>query len=1290
MNNPSSLPLIRSFAFTLALFLSAPASAASLDCALLSRWGERGLTRDMVAAPGTVVAADGRGVAVYDVRNPDAIRQTGTLRTLAPSRAIDVTPAGYVVLTDRGLELIRVASGSPSRIGSSEERLSYTALDCEENVCAAAGTSLDLYLVTANGFARSASVVLSAPADAITFHRGAIFVSAGSSVLEVFDAQTLAPLASLPAVAFDFVSIGNTLYAASGGAGITVLDAAVPASATIRGRIFSGDRNIRLLRADGEHLIAFDALAREILRLDSLDPASPSISARTSEDVTAFAVDGDRFYVADVDLTSTAARLEPGRAFTIRSTSSLGILGEFADRGGPLSGVATDGSFAYVADPPLFRVIDIRDQSRPREVARIAIDDSADRVRLQNGIALVYGRANVHMIDVATPSAPRYLGVYHSLGNTPNGASFAGPWLIEDNRASGFHVVDVSDPANPRQIGGLRNDFYGQFYGVIARPGAAYGFANLGLKVIDLSDPANPRVDHVIPTSGILDAEIAAPTAGHPELLLVLDAGTLRVFDITEPIRPVEIGTMSAPDAFDLVALADVAYLASTTTLSRVNISDGSNPQITHTIEGLTRPTQVALTPDGGRVLVADGYSLLVLRDLAAADAPVGGAPVLSAGAIRLAIGRVTWTPSNGAQSYEIQTSASADFAFAESSVVDGLDADIRLHGGTHVRVRGTNGCAAGDWSNVVLISPDTSEGLVFATDGQTVFLTGSGNANAQVGVVNRGGSPARITLTSSSQAITIQQPGDIPGSSTGVVNFTINPTGLADGATLELTLAGSPSVHVVTVRRLTLRPSLRAAGNLIILPGVASTPGSNGTVWKSDLNLLCRGEQACAIEVAFAPYGSLTSPDAVTLTLAGGEAAVFSDVIASVFGKTSVTGALEIRSENLEALLVSGATYNEGGVGRYGQRLTSRRISSGAPQHPRRLHNVSSNDTFRTNVGLVNGSSSNQIVRLELFDASGAAIGSSQMNLRPWEGVQFGLSVLFPGVTSIGSGYIVVDAPAAVLAYQSRIDQRTGDATFALAEAAGAEVTPAATPRYVRTLAVAVKTPGANNTFWRTALQVVGSATHAQDFEMTFVPSVDATLATSREFRLDPGQAFSTDDIFSDFPGVAADAYGWLRVESDAPFTGAARIYNDAAGGTFGQAVPLVDSSLARRAARTPSPFTGLAKQAIVDSEAALQIFPVGHSAERRTNLGVAEVGGKPSVLRLKVMDGQGVLLGVAEYALAAFASQPIFDLLPSMGLSGVDGLRIEVENDGEGTLSVYASRVEAATGDAVYIQAE
>ncbi|MEO8218432.1 MAG: hypothetical protein ABI718_15225, partial [Acidobacteriota bacterium] len=952
-------------------------------------------------------------------------------------------------------------------------------------------------------------------------------------------------------------------------------------------------------------------------------------------------------------------------------------------------------------DPPLFRVIDIRNPAQPREVASLPMYDAADRIYLRGSRVLAYGRANVHIIDVADPFHPRELGVYLSQGNVPDDAALAGQYLVEDNRASGFHVVDISDPSRPTFLSGLKNDPQnGQFFGLVAVDGAAYGFTPNSLKVIDLSEPRANRLDHVIPALKIADAAIAPASETHSQLLLLIDADRVRVFDLSDIIHPAEIADLAIPHLLDIAAVADVAYgITAERELVRFDISDPRNPRITNVASGLSNPVQVSFA--GDRVVVADSYSLQVFRDLQSAAAPIEQTITLNLFNQTARAVTVEWTGAPGA-SYEVETSTDPLFAQTETLTTSATRSGLMAAPGSYVRVRATNGCTVSEWSNVLTIpSPDTSGNgaLLFAEIGRTIVAGPADESiTISVPVVNVSAVAASANLlfpTTAGGEISAGSPAVIQPGQTQLIDVTFAGGSLHTSKTISLQLANSPGQYNVRIVDALASPADRSPlEDEAVLAGVAATPGSNGTIWKSDLNLLCRSTASCDVQVTYRAYGAASSPTAFNLSLGSGESVVINDVVKRIFGKNPSTGALEIRASDLNGVLASAVTYNEGPTGRFGQRIVSAHVSADASQsvRKRRLLGVLQDDRFRTNIGLANATDTASMVAMQALNASGEVLAVASRALDAREGIQISFSDYFPNVGPFSGGSIAVTAPDGVVVYASRVDQSTGDATYSLAAAAEPPDDQNTLPRYVRQLAVATSTPGANGTLWKTALQIVNEGLAIDDFILTFIPSADPSQTLRRSVTLPSQASLSTEDLFGELlvnaPG-SPSPYGTLRIDSASPFSGWGRLYTTGAAGTYGQFVPLSSAAPARSVPgrATVSPY---AKTGFADVLNALQIFPVSDNASERTNFGIVEVHGKPGAVTLKFFDPAGHFVGAMSRSIAAFGSQPLFNVLSDLGLSGVSGLRVEIEQEGEGLVKVYASVVERSTGDAVFIPAQ
>ena len=1285
------------------------AIAASSDCAHLGQWGQRGVTADIAVDGSQVWVADGRGVAVYDVSNPELARQLVTARTATPSRSISLTTSRAVILTSAGIETFARGADGSLQPGVGIDEAGIQAVTSNDTFIAAAGMQLELLVPGADNLTVAAVAPLSGVVQSLLFDGDLLLAGIAGQGIFIYDTSggSLSLVGQAPVEAMAMIASGSLVYAVGGGTGVSVVDVTNPQLPVVVTRLLSGEGNLTAITRSGSTLYVTDRAASRIDVISITDPRAPTLTGTFDEPSQALRAANGYLYSSGLisfPNRSTSSSGSPLRIFSLSDPLHPVLTGEFLDYAGPLTGAATDGSYAYVADPPLFRVIDIRNPASPREVASLPMYDSADRIYLSGTRLLVYGRANVHIIDVSDPVRPRELGVYLSQGNVPDDAAFAGQYLVEDNRASGFHVVDITDPSHPTFLSGLKNDPQnGQFFGLVAVDGAAYGFTPNSLKVIDLSNPRANRLDHVIPALRIVDAAIAPATDTHAQILLLIDAERVRLFDLADIIHPAEIADLDLPHLVDIDAEASVAYgVTREGELVRIDISDPHHPFITDTESGLTNPVQVSVS--GDRVVVADSYALEIYRDLHNAAAPIPQPITLSLISTTAHAATVEWTAVPGA-SYEVEISPDPEFTQPETVTTTSNRAALTVSPSSSVRVRATNGCATSDWSNTVTIpgGETSSTGLLaFSETGRTIVVgANESSVTISVPVSNISSVPATATLVAPSDSggispgpsVTIQ-----PGQ-TQSIDVTLDPSSLRSSS-FALGLAGFPGeyqLHVLSAHPTTVEAPSR--GEHDVLAGVASTPGAKGTIWKSDLNLLCRSTSTCEMTVSYHAYGSGNASTAFDLSLGGGESVVIEDVVRRIFDRTSSVGAVHIQSTQPNSVLASATTYNDGPAGRSGQRIVAAHVrvpsfldcqncSQASLQgiHTRRLLGVVQDDKFRTNIGLVNTSDIPQSVSLQAVDTEGTVIGAASRELGPGEGIQISFADYFPGLPAFHGGSVVVSTDDAVVAYVSRVDQKTGDGTYSLAAVAQPSDDFNTLPLYVRQLAVATSSPGAQGTLWKTALQVVNEGDSIDNFTLTFIPSADPSQAIVQHATLASHAALNTDDLLGE---ALPSPYGTLRVASSSPFTGWARVYNDSPGGTYGQYVPLSNVSPARAVpgSATVSPYS---KTGFADVINAQQIFPVSDNARERTNFGIAEVSGKPAGVTLKVFDPAGNFLGATSRSIGAFGSQPLFNVLNDLGLSGVSGLRVEVEQNGEGLVTAYASVVERATGDAVYIPAE
>jgi subtilisin-like proprotein convertase family protein len=225
--------------------------------------------------------------------------------------------------------------------------------------------------------------------------------------------------------------------------------------------------------------------------------------------------------------------------------------------------------------------------------------------------------------------------------------------------------------------------------------------------------------------------------------------------------------------------------------------------------------------------------------------------------------------------------------------------------------------------------------------------------------------------------------------------------------------------------------------GGTFVAP-VISQPGVN-TFWRSDVFLT-------------APTGvggtfDLTYIDAVTGesvlkhgSVAGRQAVRLDDVVGNYFGRSGGFGT--VRADLSGALVATSRTFTTSNDGTFGQfiPLTHLGVLDGPVTDvffgPRELLQVERSAAFRTNIGAINTTDSNEVLRFTLFDTGGRALGSTDRTIGPLRAVQFPLDSLTSSPVVNGRVEVQVLAGAGrALAWASVVDNITGDPIFVPAQ---------------------------------------------------------------------------------------------------------------------------------------------------------------------------------------------------------------------------------------------------------------
>ncbi len=371
---------------------------------------------------------------------------------------------------------------------------------------------------------------------------------------------------------YGFVSVrrcGQLLCLAGGGSGLVLLNLDDPSKPEFAGKYATGSAsglvqidNLIYLVDDIEGVYVLDYSDPDAIKQVGMLPATVggwelSINEVYERPVTAYA---QRLYIADQTY-----------GITIIDASDPGNIHRIGHYQTPspeaLFDITVFGNNAYIIGKESgFRVLDVSDPSKMTEVAH---DDSRKNLYLQNPSGLVVdgnyayisdSNYPFHIYDISNPSKPLQVGAVFD-PTASNGAFdiakasdyvYLSGWGLKDAfyPGNGIWVIDVSNPNDPKAEKFV--DIPNERWNLDIKGEVLYALDGnvdekdpepLSLRVFDLSDPKNPVASGIYP----VPLEHLAPSdlkVAGDYLYVSLSMQGILGFDVTNPLNPVQIGTL--------------------------------------------------------------------------------------------------------------------------------------------------------------------------------------------------------------------------------------------------------------------------------------------------------------------------------------------------------------------------------------------------------------------------------------------------------------------------------------------------------------------------------------------------------------------------------------------------------------------------------------------------------------------------------------------------------------------------------------------------------------------------
>jgi hypothetical protein len=208
----------------------------------------------------------------------------------------------------------------------------------------------------------------------------------------------------------------------------------------------------------------------------------------------------------------------------------------------------------------------------------------------------------------------------------------------------------------------------------------------------------------------------------------------------------------------------------------------------------------------------------------------------------------------------------------------------------------------------------------------------------------------------------------------------------------------------------------------------------------------------------------------------------------------------------------------------------------------------------------------------------------------------------------------------------------------------------------------------------WQTDMRVLNASTSSVEATLSFYSQSGGAPRTA-QITLAPNEIKQLDGLLSSVFGVTNDG-GAVHITTAQPanLVATARTYNDTGKGTYGQFISAVTANDATALGSRP-----------------LQLLQVEESDRFRSNIGLAEVTGKPVRVQVSVIPPDSRVTANVEVDLGAYEFRQLNSLIRQVGFPNTYNARVTVKViAGDGRVTGYASVIDAVTQDPTYVPAQ
>ncbi len=221
-------------------------------------WGLRGISQRFLVDGNFIIDVDGAGFSVYDVSAPDSVRRLSRIETNDESIDGSISGNDLVVSTRSAIERYTINTDGTAVLTMHAPVTGVTMIAWNGKLLAGHTPSgILIWRPAGDGtLPNTGAFPTTGTIRSMAWKGDALFVAIADIGIKIVDGNTSQEINYIPEPSRALAISGNTLYSASGGDGVAVIDVSNLAAPVITGRALAGTLNLQNIAVAGTRVFA--------------------------------------------------------------------------------------------------------------------------------------------------------------------------------------------------------------------------------------------------------------------------------------------------------------------------------------------------------------------------------------------------------------------------------------------------------------------------------------------------------------------------------------------------------------------------------------------------------------------------------------------------------------------------------------------------------------------------------------------------------------------------------------------------------------------------------------------------------------------------------------------------------------------------------------------------------------------------------------------------------------------------------------------------------------------------